>query len=139
LEEDDLSALVDPDYPLLAPTVGDESRRSINDVPESLWSELRERLKGEFGRDLFYRAIVSYCDDFQAQIGTLEELGRNPTPEFASLRREAENSRQLCLYNPSNSILCLGGYGRVAILRRIAWYRLAQFAGQRGIANHRLA
>jgi hypothetical protein len=97
LEEDDLSALVDPDYPLLALTVWDESRRLINDVPESLWSELRERLKGESARDLFHRAIVSYCDDFRAQIADLDEIGRNPTPELAALRREAENSRQLLL------------------------------------------
>ncbi len=97
LEEDDLSALVDPDYPLLALTIWDESRRSINDVPETLWSELRERLKGESARELFNKAISSYCDDFHAQVGTLEELGRNPTPELASLRREAENGRQLLL------------------------------------------
>jgi len=97
LEEDDLGALVDPDYPLLALTIWDESRRSINEVPESLWSELRERLKGRSARELFNDAIVSYCDDFHAQIAILEELERNPSPELASLRREAENSRQLLL------------------------------------------
>jgi hypothetical protein len=66
-------------------------------LPESLWSELRERLKGQSARQLFNDALVSYCDDFHAQIATLEELGQEPLPELASLRTEAENSRQLLI------------------------------------------
>src|SRR5262245_40568259 len=40
LEQDELSALIDPEYPLIAITVWKESQRQINEVPESLWIEL---------------------------------------------------------------------------------------------------
>jgi hypothetical protein len=97
LEEDDLSALVDQEYPLLALTVWKESRRQINDVPEEMWIELRERLRNQSARQLFHRAIISYADDFRAQIADLIALEENPTPEFSRLRQEAESSRQLLL------------------------------------------
>ncbi len=64
LEQDDLSALIDPDYPLLAVTIWKESQRQINEVPESLWVELRERLRNLPAPDLFRQAILSYCEDF---------------------------------------------------------------------------
>jgi len=97
LEEDQLSALVDPEYPLLAITIWKESLRQINEVPEDLWVELRERLRGQPARELFRRAIVSYCDDFHAQITDLAELASHPTPELARFRQDAENSRRLLL------------------------------------------
>src|SRR3989441_869931 len=95
IEEDDLNALIDPDYPLLAITIWKESRRQINEVPEELWIELRDRLRVQQAQELFRRAILSYCEDFHAQIATLAEIEKDPTPELPRLRREAENSRQL--------------------------------------------
>lgn len=95
IEEDDLNALIDPEYPLLAITIWKESRRQINEVPEDLWIELRDRLRGQQAQQLFKKAILSYCEDFHAQIGTLAEIEDDPTPELPRLRREAENSRQL--------------------------------------------
>lgn len=97
LEEDELSALIDPEYPLPAISIWRESRRQINEIPEELWVEFRERLRGQPARDLFRQAILSYCDDFHAQIATLVELERDPTPELTRLRQEAENSRQLLM------------------------------------------
>lgn len=111
LEEDQLATLIDPDYPLLALTVWKESQRQLGDIPESLWIELRERLKGENSQDLFIKAIESYCDDFKAQVASLAEethLHNNDyshnntetelqshTNELSNLKREAENSRLL--------------------------------------------
>ncbi|MCI0408112.1 MAG: hypothetical protein L0191_06020 [Acidobacteria bacterium] len=97
LEEDDLSALIDPEYPILAIAIWKESGQQVNEVPEQLWVELRERLRGQRARDLFRLAILSYCEDFHAQISDLAELEKNPTPELSRLRREAENSRRLLL------------------------------------------
>ena len=97
LEEEQLSELIDPDYPLLAVTIWRESLRQINEVPEEVWRELRERLQGESARDLFHQAIVSYCDDFHAQIADLVEFEKTPPPVLARLRQEAEDSRSLLL------------------------------------------
>lgn len=97
LEEEELSALIDPEYPLLAISIGSESLRQINEVPEELWVELRERLRGQPAREVFRQAIVSYCDDFHAQIADLLELESNSTLELARRRQEAENSRLLLL------------------------------------------
>jgi hypothetical protein len=91
LEESELAQLVDPDYPLVALTVWRESAQQVNDLPEDLWSELRERLRGEDARDLFLRAIISYCDDFHAQVADLAAMGSSGE-DFSSRRREAENS-----------------------------------------------
>lgn len=111
LEEDQLAVLIDPDYPLLALTVWKESQRQLSDIPDSLWIELRERLRGVNARELFVNAIKSYCDDFYAQIGALIEETRihntdhiqhqspvdiqKHTSELSKLKREAENSRLL--------------------------------------------
>lgn len=98
LEEDDLSALVDPEYPLLAVTIWQESRRQINEVPESLWVELRERLRNQPAPDLFHRAIVSYCDDFLAQIAALSDpKSYEQQNERSAANQEAENTLRLLL------------------------------------------
>ncbi len=111
LEEDQLATLIDPDYPLLALTIWKESQRQISEIPDSLWIELRERLRGENARELVIKAIKSYCEDYYAQIGTLIEETKihdseymqqqspieiqQHTNELAKLKREAENSRIL--------------------------------------------
>lgn len=111
LEEDQLASLVDPEYPLLAITVWKESQRQLGDIPDSLWIELRERLRGENAQELFINGIKSYCDDFHAQIAVLSEETKlhegkdiqqhtpeevqEHTNEISRLKREAENSRLL--------------------------------------------
>ena len=95
LEEDDLAALVDPDYPLLALSIANESARQMKEVPESVWIELRRRLRLEPARELFCRAIESYVEDFHRQLKLLIELEAVGASELPRLRQEAENSRQL--------------------------------------------
>ena len=98
LEQDELSALIDPDYPLLAVTIWEESQRQINEVPESLWAELRDRLRNRPAPELFRQAIISYCEDFQAQVAALATEGHfASSPELANAKQEAENSRRLLL------------------------------------------
>jgi len=98
LEEDELSTLVNPEYPLLALAIWKEARRQIHEIPETLWTELRERLSAKPGRELFLEAILSYCEDFHAQIDDLARLERDPTPELSDRRQEAENSRRLLVH-----------------------------------------
>jgi hypothetical protein len=97
LEEDDLSGLIDPDYPLLALAVWREAARQVSDIPERVWQELRERLRSERARDLFYRAIVSYCAYFRSEIADLIELDQSRAPELTRRRAEADNTLRLLL------------------------------------------
>ena len=97
LEENELAELVDPDYPAIAVTVWRESSQQINDVPESVWAELRERLASEPARALFVSAIRSYCEDFRAQVELVAENDGSDRVESARLRREAESSHRLLL------------------------------------------
>ena len=97
LEEDDLCALVDPDYPLLALAVAHESGREMNRVPEGVWIELRERLRSEPARKLFADAIESYCDDFYHQVEHFIRLESVGSRELSNLRQECENGHRLLL------------------------------------------
>jgi len=53
LEEEDLADLVSDEYPLLTLPIWREAQRQINEVPEDLWIELRERLFSQDAQDLF--------------------------------------------------------------------------------------
>src|SRR5689334_21215483 len=98
LDEDELFSLIDPDYPLPALTIANESAREMRNVPENVWTALRARLKKENARDLVRRAIVSYVEDFAAQIHMLVELeDKAPPEERAKMRREADVSHQLLI------------------------------------------
>ncbi|MCI0703843.1 MAG: hypothetical protein L0241_22515 [Planctomycetia bacterium] len=97
LEEDDLSALVNPEYPLTAITIWKEAQRQINEVSEDAWVELRERLRNVPAPKLFHEAIVSYCDDFLAQVAALADPKNYDPKALANARQEAENSRRLLL------------------------------------------
>ncbi len=77
LEEEDLAAMVGEEYPLLAIPVWKESMRQIQQVPEAWWAFLREKLEHENARDLFARAITSYCDDLAALVDTLIDAQQN--------------------------------------------------------------
>ncbi len=93
LEEEDLVAMIDPEYPLLALPVWTESRRQIDEIPEEIWAELRERMKGESAPELFIAAIESYCEDFHAQI---DDLARSSTTlELPKLKQQADAGRRL--------------------------------------------
>lgn len=99
LEEDDLWELVDPDYPLLALTVANESAREMRNVPERIWIGLRDRLRRQPARELFRLAIKSYAQDFADQIRMLVQIeDHGPADERARLRREATTSHLLLLH-----------------------------------------
>jgi hypothetical protein len=97
LEEDELARLVDPDYPIPAFTVWRESVQQVNDVPESVWEELRQRLTMTPARELFVDAIVSYCEEeFAPQIRELAALLTDEdSKELGRLRKHAEDTRRL--------------------------------------------
>jgi hypothetical protein len=98
LEQDDLSALIDPEYPLLAITIWKESERQINEVTEHLWVELRERLRSQPAPALFHQAIRSYSEDFLAQVALLADPGNFPAAKgLAEARQEARNAHRLLL------------------------------------------
>jgi hypothetical protein len=94
LEEEDLVAMIDPEYPLLALPIWSESRRQIDEIPEEIWAELRERLKGEHAPALFVAAIHSYSEDFHAQIDDLARA-TTVTPDLPRLKQEADGGRRL--------------------------------------------
>jgi hypothetical protein len=145
LEEDDLSAMIDPEYPLLAITIWKEAQRQINEVPETLWMELRERLRNEPAPKLFHGAIVSYCDDFLAQVAALADPTSYPLKALATARQEAENARRLLLqltkYGlglsneavslPVNIDLAIASYKKSKILSYVNEVRLAEELGRR--------
>jgi len=95
LQEDELAEIIDPEYPLLAITVWREAVQQINDVPEGVWAELRERLRAEPAPELFVRALLSYTDDFAAQISDVASHAEQKGAEYIRMRKEAEASRQL--------------------------------------------
>jgi hypothetical protein len=95
LEEEDLVAMIDPEYPLLALPIWAESRRQVDEIAEDTWAELRERLKSESAPSLFFDAIVSYCDDFHAQIAELVRTKNNPSPDLPRLKQQADGGRRL--------------------------------------------
>lgn len=95
LQEDELAEIIDPDYPLLAITVWREAVQQINDVPEAVWAELRERLQAQNAQDLFADALLSYAQDFAAQISDLSMHPERGGSEHLRMRKEADSERQL--------------------------------------------
>ena len=97
LEEEDLADLVSEEYPLLTLPIWREAQRQINEVPEELWVELRQRLLGENAQDLFARAIESYCNDLDAGFRLIcneinLDSGQQP---LARRKEELRNTLQL--------------------------------------------
>jgi hypothetical protein len=103
LEEEQLCAIIDPEYPLPALTIWKEAQRQIKEIPEAIWEELRERLKFEPAQDLFRKAILSYCDDLHAQVAILADTNAEQSPEFPKVKKEAESTLSL--------LVRLGKYG----------------------------
>ncbi|MBV8274628.1 MAG: hypothetical protein JO170_05120, partial [Verrucomicrobia bacterium] len=92
LDEDRIATIVNPDYPLIALTVLQESIRQLNGVPETVWIEIRERLKSVRARRLFVDAIAGYCQNLRDEIENyvLEYGSSVPTPESANLRQKIQ-------------------------------------------------
>lgn len=92
LDEEQLAAIVDPEYPLLALTVIKEARRQVTDVPESAWQEARERLKHEDAHTLFHTAICAYSDDLYHSFEHYDHLDQAGDKTLSALRNEIETS-----------------------------------------------
>lgn len=97
LDEEQLATIIDSDYPLIALAVMKESIRQLQDVPEALWVEARERLKSVKARDLFLKAIKAYCDNLTDEIKSyvIEQKNQAALYEISKLRKEIENSLQI--------------------------------------------
>jgi hypothetical protein len=65
LDEEQLAAIIDPEYPLIALTVVREARRQLRAIPEAVWVEVRTRLKSANAQQLFFEEIRSYADDLR--------------------------------------------------------------------------
>lgn len=63
LDEEQLASIIDPEYPLIAVTVIKEVTRELNAVPNSVWEEVRTRLRSANARTLFFGGIKAYADD----------------------------------------------------------------------------
>ncbi len=93
LDEEQLASIVDPDYPLIALTAYKESLRQLREIPESVWVEMRERLKAEPAQKLFTKAIMDYADNLRDEIEDykLESERSEPSTDLPKLRQQIEN------------------------------------------------
>lgn len=96
LDEEQLASMVDPEYPLIALTAFKEARRQLNNIDESVFVEVRERLRGADARTLFYDAITAYADNLRDEALEYKRLLENhASAELPKLRREIETNRIL--------------------------------------------
>jgi hypothetical protein len=65
LDEEHLASIIDPEYPLVALTVLREARRQLSAISETVWEEIRTRLRAENAQNLFFEQICSYANDLQ--------------------------------------------------------------------------
>lgn len=93
LDEEELVSMISEEYPILALPIWRESERQVRDVPEDLWAVLRSKLAQEPARNLFERAIVSYCEDFHSALNLLAEaeMNRAEPREITRLREDTRN------------------------------------------------
>src|SRR6185437_168721 len=63
LDEEQIAAIIDPDYPLIALAVAKEARRQLTEIPEHVWVEVRTRLQNVDAPQLFFEEICAYADD----------------------------------------------------------------------------
>lgn len=93
LDEEQLAAIVDPDYPLIALTAAKELVRQLHEVPEEVWLEIRERLKTVPARKLFLDGIMAYSDALVDELqNCLHESGSENNPHLAHAKRESRNA-----------------------------------------------
>jgi len=93
LDEDQIATIVNPDYPLIALAVVQESARQLNDVPESAWVEVRERLKSVSARELFVEGILGYCQNLRDEVENYatEEAASPKSNDLPRLRQKIQN------------------------------------------------
>jgi len=92
LDEEEIAAIVDPEYPLIALTAARESMRQLRDVPDEVWIEARERLAAEDAQTLFLTAIKAYADHLRDGLAAYDDIvARNgPERERVNMRRDLE-------------------------------------------------
>jgi hypothetical protein len=92
LDEEQLAAIIDPEYPLIALTVFREARRQLSAIPETVWEEVRMRLQSVNAQELFFDEIREYANDlrraFQQYLSEFDSGNSN----LAHLRGEIEAS-----------------------------------------------
>jgi hypothetical protein len=93
LDEDQIAAIVNPDYPLIALAVVQESVRQLNSVPESAWIEVRERLKLVNAHQLFVDAILGYCQNLRDEVENyaIEQSASPQSSDLPRLRQRIQN------------------------------------------------
>lgn len=92
LDEEQLAAIIDPEYPLIALTVIREARRQLTSIPEVVWVEVRSRLQSANAQQLFFEEVCAYANDLRDALDeyiTASELGE---PNLAHLRGQIEAS-----------------------------------------------
>jgi hypothetical protein len=97
LDEDQIASIVNPDYPLIALAVVQESVRQLNSVPESAWVEVRERLKSVSARKLFVDAIFGYCQNLRDEVENYatEEAASPQSPDLPRLQQKIQNEMMM--------------------------------------------
>jgi hypothetical protein len=93
LDDDQIATIVNPEYPLIALAVVEESVRQLNSVPESAWQEVRERLKHVKARNLFADAICGYCQNLKDEVENyvLEETRSSQPADLSRLRQKIQS------------------------------------------------
>lgn len=97
LDEDHLASIINADYPLIGLAALREVTRQAHNIPEEVWTELRERLCKEPARALFFRAIVAYCDNLRDEIEHYSLLASRHAEqrELSRVRRQVEENLSL--------------------------------------------
>lgn len=102
LDEEQLAAIVDPEYPLIALTISREARRQLNSIPEGVWEELRARLAGVNAQELFVSEIRAYADDLANAFEQWDRHTSKSDSGLSQLKAEIDASiillRQLTKY-----------------------------------------
>src|SRR5262245_30563219 len=85
LDEEQLAAIIDPEYPLIALTVVKEARRQLSAIPEAVWVEVRARLQSANAQQLFFDEIRAYAVDLRDALEeylTASEAGASNLPHL---------------------------------------------------------
>jgi hypothetical protein len=92
LDEEQLAAIIDPEYPLIALTVFREARRQLSAIPEAVWEEVRMRLRSVSARELFFDEIREYANDLRYAFQQYDVESDSGNSNLAHLRGEIESS-----------------------------------------------
>lgn len=92
LDEEQLAAIIDPEYPLIALTVVKEARRQLSAIPEAVWMEVRARLQSANARKLFFEEIRSYADDLRDALEEYSTEFESGASNLPHLRGQIEGS-----------------------------------------------